>query len=240
MVKAPVSEVFASHQGEGLYLGQPQIFIRFAGCNLSCAYCDTPKNQFIVHGSWFTVEELIKKILRLQLSSRLLRTTNHEPRTTVVALTGGEPLLQTSFLTELLPLLKKHGFKIYLETNGTLPEKFKKVKRWIDVVAMDIKLKSACGKNNLAASKEFLRRAGKKAFVKVIVDNFTSEKEIHEAVNLISGISGRIPLIFQPVTPFKGRKNARPVDLFEFVTLARKKLRNVFVVPQMHKLWKVR
>ena len=46
-LKAPVSEVFASYQGEGIYMGQPQIFVRFAGCNLRCDYCDTPKNQVL-------------------------------------------------------------------------------------------------------------------------------------------------------------------------------------------------
>ena len=44
---APVMEVFASFQGEGLYVGQPQVFLRLAGCPLRCRWCDTP-------GSWAT------------------------------------------------------------------------------------------------------------------------------------------------------------------------------------------
>ncbi|MEM4195978.1 MAG: 7-carboxy-7-deazaguanine synthase QueE, partial [Methanothermobacter sp.] len=44
-MKAPIMEVFSSIQGEGLLLGKRQIFIRFAGCNLNCSYCDTPESR---------------------------------------------------------------------------------------------------------------------------------------------------------------------------------------------------
>ncbi|MCB9914292.1 MAG: 7-carboxy-7-deazaguanine synthase QueE [Planctomycetes bacterium] len=50
LTRVPLVEVFASIQGEGLYLGQPQVFVRLAGCPLRCAWCDTP-------GSWATPDE---------------------------------------------------------------------------------------------------------------------------------------------------------------------------------------
>jgi len=94
--KVFVKEIFSSIQGEGLYAGEKQLFVRFCGCNLRCDFCDT---DFSREGAReFSVAELKREILSL------------EPQT--VSLTGGEPLLCVSFLNELLPLDRK----IYLET----------------------------------------------------------------------------------------------------------------------------
>ena len=115
MTHAFIKEIFQSIQGEALYIGEKQIFIRFCGCNLSCKYCDTD----------FKKDEEVKIFgLDKQLSNpvsaeKLLEIIkNYDAKT--ISLTGGEPLLQTDFLREFLPLTNK---KIYLETNGTLPEK---------------------------------------------------------------------------------------------------------------------
>jgi 7-carboxy-7-deazaguanine synthase len=238
---APVSEIFVSFQGEGICLGQPQIFVRFSGCNLRCSYCDTPKSQFRVpsspagrHGTEFTVKKLLKKILTI----RKLSTINYQLST--VSLTGGEPLLHADFLSELLPVLRSKGFKIYLETNGTLAGKFKKIKKWVDIVAMDIKLKSACGKTLWKNAGEFLKEAGRKAFVKVIVDNLTGTDEIRKAVRIVAKVEKKTPFVLQPVTPVSGRRSARPLKFYDWISIARKSLSSVSVIPQMHKIWKVR
>lgn len=96
-MKYPVVEVFSSIQGEGLYTGAPANFIRLAGCNLSCAFCDTDKEA---------KEELSTKEILERLN----------PDIKIVVLTGGEPTIHD--LCELISTLR-HGYKIHLETNGT-------------------------------------------------------------------------------------------------------------------------
>ncbi|MGB8952665.1 MAG: 7-carboxy-7-deazaguanine synthase QueE [Candidatus Aminicenantales bacterium] len=101
-----IAEVFPSFQGEGLRQGEATVFVRFSGCNLKCAFCDT---KYAWSGGCICsppqVMDTIKKIRR------------HFPAGWV-CLTGGEPLLQD--IAELVHLLKKEKLNIQMETNGTL------------------------------------------------------------------------------------------------------------------------
>lgn len=99
-----VTEVFASIQGEGSWTGAPVVFVRFAGCNLDCPWCDTPqRNDVRWEGG---VDELREQIQRCAGGIRR------------VVFTGGEPALQVDpGLTEELRI---HGFHLHMETNGTV------------------------------------------------------------------------------------------------------------------------
>lgn len=91
--------VFSSLQGEGRNVGRPVTFIRFATCNLKCAWCDTHQTEK----------------LALALPDLLRRVEKHENRSVVI--TGGEPTIQPG-LTALVQALKKEGYWTALETNG--------------------------------------------------------------------------------------------------------------------------
>ncbi|MGZ5479191.1 MAG: 7-carboxy-7-deazaguanine synthase QueE, partial [Candidatus Aminicenantales bacterium] len=94
-------------QGEGLRQGEPTIFVRLAGCNLRCGFCDTRKAWR--GGREIYVEKIAEKVLRLRT----------EYPTTWVCLTGGEPLAQN--VRPLLLRLHAEGFRVQIETNGTFP-----------------------------------------------------------------------------------------------------------------------
>lgn len=96
-----VNEIFYSLQGEGHYTGTPAVFVRLAGCNLKCPFCDTAHETFT-------------EMADAQILDRLAEYPAKR-----VILTGGEPALQ---LTEsFLKLLRHNGYTIHLETNGTMP-----------------------------------------------------------------------------------------------------------------------
>lgn len=97
-------EIFYSLQGEGTSAGAPAVFLRLAGCNLHCRWCDTKR-------SWGSGIELSPA----EVADRLLA----QPCRRYV-ITGGEPLLQAAELEELLALLPAEAC-IEVETNGTLP-----------------------------------------------------------------------------------------------------------------------
>ena len=93
-------EIFESLQGEGRNTGRPCVFIRFAGCNLQCPWCDTDvKRKFSA-----SLDEILEELGQYRAKS--------------VILTGGEPTIQKE-MPELVAALKKAGYWIGVETNGT-------------------------------------------------------------------------------------------------------------------------
>ncbi|MHB0976606.1 MAG: 7-carboxy-7-deazaguanine synthase QueE [Candidatus Aquicultorales bacterium] len=97
-----ISEVFRSVQGEGVNAGVPMTFVRLAGCNLRCSFCDTEYAR--EGGSETSVKDILKEAVELGSGW--------------VCLTGGEPFMQE--IGDLVEGLKTQGFFVQIETNGTL------------------------------------------------------------------------------------------------------------------------
>ena len=178
-----IKEIFSSVQGEGLYVGEMQIFVRFCNCNLNCKYCDTK----------FKKDNFTKRYSAQELAEIILHN-----ETETVSLTGGEPLIENKFLREFLPLIKNHK-KIYLETNGTLTNELVSVIDYIDVIAADIKLESVTTQENqFEINDEFLSVAKQKdCFIKVVYDENVTKNEISNVVNIAQ--KHDMPVILQPV-----------------------------------------
>ncbi len=98
-----VCEIFTSIQGESSYAGLLCTFIRIAGCNLRCSYCDT---TYAYHGGReLSEEDIISEVRRAGIS--------------LVEITGGEPLLQKEVF-HLIKRLLEEGYKVLIETNGSI------------------------------------------------------------------------------------------------------------------------
>ncbi len=232
MMRARVVEVFASVQGEGCYVGEGQIFVRFAGCPFRCRWCDTPEALDIqtAAGREYTVGELLEEVDRSLRRHRL----------TAVTVTGGEPLTHKDFLRHWLPETRRRGVRIYLESSGILYRALTDLMRHIDVVAMDMKLPSSCGERSFWAEHEaFLREADKKeVFVKVVVTARTSLEEIRRAAEVTARVNPRRPFILQPVYPdLGGQALARCVTGQRICAGV---LRQARIIPQVHKFLKMR
>jgi 7-carboxy-7-deazaguanine synthase len=98
------AEIFASLQGEGLRQGEPTLFVRLAGCNLRCNFCDT-KSAW-TGGIFLSLDAILARLKRLR----------KKYPAGWVCLTGGEPLRQN--VAALVKALKKEGLKVQVETNG--------------------------------------------------------------------------------------------------------------------------
>ncbi len=101
MKEIAIKEIFYSIQGEGFYAGTPSVFIRTAGCNLTCDFCDTDFS------------------LKQKMSPSLLLEAIKDFPSRQIVITGGEPTLQAEALTPFIQIAHKQGYYITLETNGT-------------------------------------------------------------------------------------------------------------------------
>lgn len=99
-------EIYKSVQGESSFAGRPCIFVRLAGCNLRCAWCDS---EYTFTGGYKSSEdELVAEIAKLAPVK-------------LIEFTGGEPLLQERELVPLMERLLRDGYELMIETSGERP-----------------------------------------------------------------------------------------------------------------------
>jgi organic radical activating enzyme len=219
-MKGKIAEVFDTVQGEGIYIGEKQIFVRFFGCNLECKYCDTKLDCF----KEYDPEELLEEI-------NLYRNGQHS-----ISFTGGEPLLQEDFLKEILRLTSGEGFKNYLETNGTLPQALENVIEYVHIVAMDLKLPSSTWLSSFwDEHRKFLKVASSKVvFLKATICESTDEDDLKYGLKLIKENDKSAILVLQP----NCYENTDIITekLKKFKAICKKENVTACVIPQMHKV----
>ncbi len=254
---ARLVEVFSSIQGEAELIGVRQIFVRFFGCNLRCDWCDSPETLTAPKGELLparieltpgsgdfgelenrtSVDEVLGAILALN------RVPHHS-----VSLTGGEPLLHWRFLRNLLPRLRQHGLKSYLETNGLLPAQLETIVDHLNWIAMDLKPPSCTGDpcpDWLERHRAFLEVIGGAAskprtLLKIIVGAQADRGEMEAAFRLAAELAPASSLTLQPVTPFGTVTEAPSMErMLEWHALASRCVGEVRVLPQLHKLLRV-
>ncbi|MFN3528060.1 MAG: 7-carboxy-7-deazaguanine synthase QueE [Candidatus Altarchaeaceae archaeon] len=235
MIKC-IREIFSSIQGEGIYVGKRQIFIRFTKCNLDCYYCDTPHKRDVK----FTVVQGKKKILN-DINDVIREIENLKTRDVFsISLTGGEPLLYTEIIEELA---EKIDIPLYLETNSTLPDRARKIEKFITYAALDIKTNYPnFYEKTLETIKIF---KNKKSIIKVVVADDLNEEKI-EKISLDIRKINDIPLILQPITEkitgkfSKIEREKYLKKILKFSEIASNYLSDVRIIPQVHKFLKIK
>ncbi|WP_178648588.1 7-carboxy-7-deazaguanine synthase QueE [uncultured Methanobrevibacter sp.] len=225
-MKAPIIEIFSSFQGEGPYVGQRQIFVRFAGCNLDCNYCDTNKSKSEKSGKNMTVQEVADKINSLKT-----------PDCKVVSFTGGEPSLYPEFISEVS---KKIDLNVLLETNGTLPDNIISIEN-LDIVSLDIKLPEHFKEynkdilSNEVKTLTLLIARSITVYCKIVTLPTTKTSTIKEVIEILSESilnKNNLKIDIQPSSPISDWKD-NTEKLFEFSEIAGEHF-EVATIPQIH------
>jgi organic radical activating enzyme len=245
-MKTYLSEIFSSVQGEGPYVGERHLFVRFCGCHRSCVFCDTVVER--------TETVLVEKVagsgtfdqvpnpLSVEQLVELIREVDQKKDNRRISLTGGAPLLQAAYLRELLPQLCGDDYSIYLETAGDMPKQLKSIIEWIDIVAMDVKLSSVTDEEStFPAHWQFLKTCRDwdvDVFTKLVLSANTDESELMQAVQGIKKAGGEDTLlVIQPMTKAV-KTDAVPngEQLLRWQEMALRIMPNVRIIPQTHKM----
>lgn len=205
-----VTEIFDSIDGEGKRTGYMAVFLRLAGCNLRCSYCDTAYS--------LTLEDTAEALTEEEVLSRIRAYPWKR-----VTMTGGEPMLHP--LHHLCEVLGEEGYDINIETNGTVP-------LWRErpegvFYTMDFKC-SGSGMKSYMNLDNFKLLTGKDVLKFVV----SSEEDLHEMKGIVNHHfpSAHHPEFF--VSPVWGR--IEPAELVEYVR--KNRLQDVRVQVQLHKI----
>lgn len=184
--------MFYTIQGEGVFAGYPAVFIRLAGCNLQCSFCDTEFEEF----NSLEVSKIVD-FVKTHLSSGL------------VVITGGEPFLQP--ISYLCNALLKSGFDVQIETNGTI---WRPLNKKVSIVCSP-----KIGKrNDVYIDKRFFDRATIFKFLISAGDDRYSDipKYYLDNINV-----KKAPIYIQPMDEYNVLKNKKNVELVKRLSLER-------------------
>jgi len=230
-----INEIFASIQGEGEYIGNYQLFIRSAGCNNTCPYCDTDNQfnrSFIVNGKEYD-NPISKEILIDIITTNFDLSVFHS-----ISLTGGEPLLQLEFLIEFITQVKKIDKKIlfFLETSGIPSDKLILADKFIDIMSIDLKMHNSDVISNIPALLLILQQLTHSSYyLKLPFDSKNyDEKELDNLITILE-LNDVKSVIIQPID------NIIEESVIDFLF---KKFKNstisIKIIAQTHKLLNVR
>ena len=249
---ANLVEMFSSIQGEGPFAGLSTLFVRFGGCDLRCAWCDSPhtwrpaqrariervrgSGEFAVRDNPFALSEIVA-------SAEALGSARHRH----VSLTGGEPLLQPDAIAAVAAALRGSGPLILLETHGLHADALERVLPHIDIVSMDWKLASDVRREGVATSapresfddahERFLAvaRRAPHTVVKLVITRASEDAEIGEALARVARTHPSACVVLQPVTPMGSVTERVPSErMLALARSAEERVADVRVLPQLH------
>jgi organic radical activating enzyme len=227
-----IKEIFFSYQAEGLCIGSPTLFIRFAGCNLNCYYCDTKYAKKILRRDKVDTENVVKELLR--------SIKKYKPE--FISLTGGEPLLQKGLSQFVKKIKEKCKIKIYLETNASLVKQFNDIVDLIDVCAVNLKIPDddLNKKDVLIEAQKIVNLCKKKEkefFIKIVVcgKKLYKNSTLKKICQFLIKTKPKV-LILQPETVgFKKKNKKLFFNLTKIFEFAKKYVPSIHIIPQLHR-----
>jgi organic radical activating enzyme len=257
-------EVFASMQGEGAFVGEPQSFLRLRGCPVRCRWCDTPGSLRLAPGDRARIAATVERggprredpwATPFKAACWIAEVEPGTPRT--VSVTGGEPLLWPEFLLGLKSMLSPR--RVHLETAGAHPRTLARVIDAFDHVSLDLKpdldleapveIEGPMGASTTTERAPRTRaewRVAREACLALVSSRdacgkivVSGERSLDDFGPLLDEVEKRAPgltVYLQPATPMGGSSAPSTETLAGLAEVARDRDLSVRVVPQMHRM----
>ena len=201
-----VKHIFPTLQGEGPFVGHPSVFVRLGGCNLACSFCDTDFEEFVP----MALADVLVRVKELaQEFGKRVRD--------LVVITGGEPLRQN--IVPLCEALLADGFRVQIETNGTL---FRQLPEAVSII---------CSPKNAGAGY-FPIREDLLARVQAFKFIVSSHDKKYSHVGDVGQERYATPVYVQPMDEYDAARNAANVQLAKELAMTHGYILSL----QMHKL----
>lgn len=192
-----VIEIFGSIDGEGKRTGQLATFIRLAGCNLRCIYCDTKYSFDCKNAKEMSIDEIVQECWYIGYKN--------------ITLTGGEPLIHKD-VNKLILRLCSEGFEVNVETNGSVDlfelTRLRNLKNLSLFFTVDYKTKYS-GMNNRMNKKSFKYLSFTRDIVKCVV---ASKDDMDDALEYLDSFNKKFNIWFSPVFGV-----IEPVEIVEYM-----------------------
>jgi len=179
-----VSGVFYSISGEGIHVGIPTVFIRLAGCDLDCTWCDTRYAQKPEQGEEVDVTDVMKRVRGFKNDGWVL-------------ITGGNPLCQMGAVRDLVNALKAGRYLVEVEENGSIdpPEWSMLVDSW----SVDVKCPSS-GPSYGTFRRRWLTRLRKQDQLKFVVG---TQEDLNFVRGFLNGARLRPTILISPIVDWE-------------------------------------
>ncbi len=183
-----VKSVFATLQGEGPYTGWPSVFVRLGGCNLACTFCDTDFEDY----KTVSLTDLLSEVKEKSLDNNKKRVRS------LVVITGGEPLRQN--IAPLCEALIAEGFKVQIETNGTL---YRELPKDVDIICSP----KNTGNGYFPVRDDLLARVNAFKFI------ISAQDKLYDHVGDVGQQTYSTPIYVQPMDEYDEKRNAANMAL---------------------------
>jgi 7-carboxy-7-deazaguanine synthase len=247
-----VMEIYRAPQGEGIFIGEPSVFIRFFGCNLRCSWCDTAYS--INTKEWSKAFPEAEEGPYIEMSpNEIAEAVLTYGGITQVVLTGGEPLLQMDF-GKLTDKLISFGSRVTVETNGTvIPNEWPTFLRLSEareqiLWSISPKMSSAATVKPDKEKLEMFLTRGEPVQLKFVISTIADFDEAIHLLNTLSIYTCEPHIVFQPngmvldqefgLAAYIGR-----LKWMQALLLQKVQYKNARVLPQLHAMihgWEAR
>ncbi len=203
-----INSIYRATEGEGIFLGRPQIFVRYQGCAIGCVNCDSKETWSFEEGKSLSIIEVIEKVYSEGFNGLIKN----------ISVTGGDPLhpKHVPSVLELIEQLKMRGYYINIEAAGTrvVDEVFKKV----DFISFDLKTPSTQVKMPIENIIKMAKFYPQKFQVKAVIENEQDFLFTLKAYEMVINEMGNVDFSWV-LTPSYNNSEEFPMERFAQVML---------------------